>query len=596
MSKKEKTIKEKAKKAKKAPKAAIKRVKTRKQSIATKLMISSILLSTIIVVIMGTAMSLTVKENYKSLVVQEAKDIATVAAEHTSIRNLNSVEAGMDTSSTYNSLKLGLRRFLASDFTEYIYVLKRDGDKFYYWVDADNEEPAMIGDECEPSDGMYAAWDNAEPAADSDFITDQWGKHISGYAPIFDDNGKVVGLLGVDCSAKVYTLYVERLINITIFAVIFAVVLSIVGFSAIGGAITRNISVIVNKLDDIVHNDGDLTQKIVMTSGDETEQIANLFNEFMDIFRNIVGNTRSQAGTIKESSVGIASKMEAADADMSIVSMDIQNLVSMMEETQASMTEITANVENVNDVAFTMSGQATEGIGFSKEVKERAEELERVSLTKKNTSEEIAGRITAILEEKIEDAKAVEQIAELSSQIVAISSQSNLLALNASIEAARAGAAGRGFAVVADEISALANNTRDAATTIGNVSKLSIESVDGLAKAATELVEYIKNEVFVDYEAFVETGKQYNDDAQRINEYMTEFEKLSGELKTATEYIRTTAQTVEAAVVDSNNDIENVANITDTLAGSIKEINVVSIDNNDRVTVLEESVQQFKVE
>ena len=126
--------------------------------------------------------------------------------------------------------------------------------------------------------------------------------------------------------------------------------------------------------------------------------------------------------------------------------------------------------------------------------------------------------------------------------------------------------------------------------------KLSIESVDGLAKAATELVEYIKNEVFVDYEAFVETGKQYNDDAQRINEYMTEFEKLSGELKTATEYIRTTAQTVEAAVVDSNNDIENVANITDTLAGSIKEINVVSIDNNDRVTVLEESVQQFKVE
>ena len=83
MSKKEKTIKEKAKKTQKE---VVKKMKTRKQGIATKLMVSSILLSTIIVVVMGTAMSLTVRENYKALVVQEAKDIATVAAEHKSVQ------------------------------------------------------------------------------------------------------------------------------------------------------------------------------------------------------------------------------------------------------------------------------------------------------------------------------------------------------------------------------------------------------------------------------------------------------------------------------------------------------------------------------
>ena len=570
-------------------------MKKLKMSISTKIVIGAAVMSAVACILMGVITSIRVKESYMEVLSKEAEDMATLIAQDVDPVNLGLIEAGMENTPTYFKVAKDMRRYLVSDELKYAYVLKNEGGQVTYWVDSDEDEPAATGEVADVGADVQRAF-AGEACADSEITVDRWGEFITGYAPVRDEkDDSVVAVVAVDLSAESFRDAMSSLYKTIVVIVIIGIILSTAGIGLIVAAITKNIKRIVNKLDDIVHNDGDLTKRIELESGDEVEQIANLFNEFMEIFRGIVGNTRHRASSIKESTVGISGKVESADADMDSVASDVQNLLAMMEETQASMTEIATSVEGVDYIADTVAGSAKQGKDFSDDVKKRAAELETTSLEKKNSAVDVANRMTQILEEKIREAKAVERIAELSSQIVSISSQSNLLALNASIEAARAGEAGKGFAVVAGEIGSLANNTKEAAETIGSVSRISIESVDGLADAARELVEYIKSDVFADYESFVETGKQYSTDAERIHSYMTEFESMATELSAKTEYIKETAKTVENAVVESNKDIENVATATGTLADSIKQINDVSIDNKNLVTELEDSVEQFKI-
>jgi len=569
-------------------------IKTRKLSIGTKIIIGASLMSAVVCLMIGMMSLSRAKATSVDILGKEAEDVAVLIADVIDPINLEQIEEGQENTPTYHRVSKQLRSFLVSENIKNAYILKSDGTNVTFWVDSDEENPEAIGTVFGWAEDTAEAF-AGNPVSDDALSVEGDDTIISGYAPILDEDGNVAAVAGVDLDATNFKKQSASLASMIILLTIVGIAINGIGIGIVVGAVTKNINIIVHKLDDIVHNDGDLTKRIEMKSGDETEIIAGLFNEFMEIFRGIVDGTRTRAGSIKLSTDGISGRVENADTDMGNVAADVQNLLAMMEETQASMSEIATSVEGVDDIAETVKVSAAEGKSFSGDVKVRASELENVSNKKMDAAVDVANRMTEILEAKIAEARAVEKIAELSSQIVSISSQSNLLALNASIEAARAGEAGRGFAVVAGEIGSLAGNTKEAAETIGEVSRQSIESVDALADSARELVEYIKNEVFADYEAFVKTGKQYSSDAEKINDYMISFEELATELSDRTLYIKETAKTVEEAVTESNRDIESVANATATLSDSIKEINNVSIDNKNLVSELETSVEQFKI-
>ena len=570
-------------------------MKVRRISIGTKLTLGMVIISTVVCILLGLTLGYSSKKNYTNDIMREVKNTAAVAAKYVDQTLLTQIKPGMEDSEIYTKLTSDLRKVLVSDEMVYVYILQKESDgTITFWVDADEEEPAAIGEECESYEAMEIALAGT-PASDKEVTTDEWGSFMSGYAPIVDENNQVIGVVGVDCKAESITEYMNSLNLVLVIAVILAIVAAILGSILIVKRVTRNIRKIVKKIDDVVHNDGNLTKAIEMKSGDETELIADLFNEFLQIVRQVISQLNNTAHLIRSGSKNIMLEIDSSGVKMGDVADRIQNLNAMMEETTASMIQIRDSIKSVNKTSELIRKQADEGMRFSDEANLRADTTRKELVARRENSEEVAKKITDILTEKIAQAQAVSEIEELSDKIIKISSQNNLLALNASIEAARAGEAGKGFAVVADEIANMAIGTKEAAEKISNVSTTSIQVVQDLTDATMELIHFIHTEVMKDYVSFEQIGENYTKGSQMTYEFMKQFSAAADELKQTMQLIKETTEDVTVSVEDGDNDTGTVAVSTEELKSGFDKIDMLLHDSEKAIEELETTVSQFTV-
>ena len=134
------------------------------------------------------------------------------------------------------------------------------------------------------------------------------------------------------------------------------------------------------------------------------------------------------------------------------------------------------------------------------------------------------------LEKALDDAKVVEQIGVLADSILTITAQTNLLALNASIEAARAGEAGKGFAVVAEEIRMLAEQSKDAVANIQSVTENVNVAVGNLTGDSNKLLDFVDTDIVQSFDEFEKMADDYNLDATKVNDLVSDFSATSEEL------------------------------------------------------------------
>ena len=198
------------------------------------------------------------------------------------------------------------------------------------------------------------------------------------------------------------------------------------------------------------------------------------------------------------------------------------------------------------------------------------------------------------MEEAVKQSKSVEQINTLTNDILDISSQTNLLALNASIEAARAGEAGKGFAVVADEIRVLADNSRDTASNIQDISQIVNAAVEKLSGSAEQMLQYVKESVLTDYDGFVDIVKQYQSDAEEMNGIFQEFAQKTSEIAGTMKQVNTGIQDISTTVEESAREISDVAGDTNNLVDALKQIKEESDINQTISGELEGQVKRFE--
>ena len=243
-----------------------------------------------------------------------------------------------------------------------------------------------------------------------------------------------------------------------------------------------------------------------------------------------------------------------------------------MQDISDNASRINENTESVAGEVKSIAEKTIEINQYTKEMKEHAEAMEHAERENMDTTGAKVNDIVSVLSQAIEDSNSVNQVDNLTNDILNIASQTNLLALNASIEAARAGDAGKGFAVVASEISQLAAASQEAANNIQSINAIVITAVHNLADNANGLVEYMNEKILPEFQKFVESGGAYHDKATFIESVMADFEAKTDSLQNSMDEIANSVNTISHAIEEGVSGVVSAADSTQVLVSDMDKI------------------------
>ena len=344
---------------------------------------------------------------------------------------------------------------------------------------------------------------------------------------------------------------------------------------------------LMKMITEIDGGSGNLTTHLKVRGNDEIGQMVRGFNQFIDVLRNLIEKIKKGSGELEHTAASV--KITGTSATM-------EQLAASMEEVSATVINITENIESIRKDITVMADKTGEGLERVDSIRQKAEGMKADAAASQVSASDMVAHISGELSTAIEQSKQVEEINKLTDEILSISSQTNLLALNASIEAARAGEAGKGFAVVADEIRKLADESRNTANGIQNISKMVTESVENLAGNAGKMLDFVNQDVLNDYKGMVESGETYNEDAVQMNEMMQDLQSVAENLRRAANEISEAADGVSNAVNQSAAGVSNAAEYTSELAGHMTGINESVEKNVNIAESLKNEVAGFQCE
>lgn len=571
------------------------KIRTRGLTIRAKILIPSIIIVVLVCGLMGYNSYTRFEESMVRMGVEEADMAATIVADSLDANLVSEVTVGSEGTQVYQNLQGDLRKKQKACGIAFLYTLYTDGKKVYYGVDSD-EDAAKVGDEFADS---YA---ELEPVfGGKEYVQDyidhtEDGALITVYKPIEDNAGKVVAVLGCDYDASSISAELQRAVVQTLQIGGICLLLAILILTIIVSRITKGLMQVNAKIYDLVHNEGDLTQKLDVRSGDELELIAGNVNELLAYIRKIMIGISSGSMRLMSTSRKMVDHVNSADESITDVSATMQEMSAAMEETTSSLNQITEAIDEIYSSVERIAGNADAGKVSSQEMESRASGANDAAAEGEKKANIETEKMAASLNEKIAKSKSVEQIEVLTSNIIEITEQTNLLALNASIEAARAGEAGRGFAVVADEIGKLAGNSADAAAKIRQVSAEVIQAVDELAEGSQQMIEFVRNSTNEGFGGLVATSENYATDANAMRAMMEQFAQTAEELRSTMDGIRESISAVNIAVEESAKGIAGVSESSVQLTGNVNDIQSEASDNNGIAEDLATEVGKFKLE
>lgn len=571
------------------------KIRTRRLTIRAKILIPSVIIVVLVCGLMGYNSYTRFEESMVRMGVEEADMTATIVADSLDANLVSEVTVGSEGTQVYQNLQGDLRKKQKACGIAFLYTLYTDGKKVYYGVDSD-EDAAKVGDEFADS---YA---ELEPVfGGKEYIQNyidhtEDGDLITVYKPIEDNAGKVVAILGCDYDASSIAAELQKAVAQTLQIGGICLILAILILTIIISRITKGLMQVNAKIYDLVHNEGDLTQKLDVRSGDELELIAGNVNELLAYIRKIMIGISSGSMRLMSTSRKMVDHLSSADESITDVSATMQEMSAAMEETTSSLNQITEAIDEIYSSVERIAGNADAGKVSSQEMESRASGANDAAAEGQKKANIETEKMAASLNEKIVRSRSVEQIEVLTSNIIEITEQTNLLALNASIEAARAGEAGRGFAVVADEIGKLAGNSADAAAKIRQVSAEVIQAVDELAEGAGQMIEFVRNATEEGFGGLVATSENYATDANAMRAMMEQFAQTAEELRSTMDGIRESISAVNIAVEESAKGIAGVSESSVQLTGNVNDIQSEASDNNGIAEDLATEVGRFKLE
>jgi len=385
--------------------------------------------------------------------------------------------------------------------------------------------------------------------------------------------------------------------TIILMAGVIVVIVAVLVLICIKVWISRPIKKATKQVDALVQgirdNQGDLTNRIQVKSKDEIGRLAFAINDLVEQMQKIIASLMQSSQNLVAKQERISVSVEKVNDSARHNSDNIQQVNGEIEQILASVSEVKDDSIKVESAVSEMLTNAEDGSSYAAQIRKKARETEVKATESKDKATEVLQTIDGAVKESIENSNQIHQIGELTGDILGIASTTNLLALNASIEAARAGEAGKGFAVVADEIRVLADRSKETANNIQEISVRVIESVEELAKNATNLLDFVNNNVMADYDTLEDTGRAYFESAERVDGMMKNIKTSIDELKDSVGHVIHSNDMIEGAVTNSAEKVEGVTQNNCNMEMEMSDIAAAVVEMDDVIKQLHESVECF---
>ncbi|MFC7686309.1 methyl-accepting chemotaxis protein [Ureibacillus sp. GCM10028918] len=463
---------------------------------------------------------------------------------------------------------------------------KNDEYEYYYVVDGlDSEDASEIG-EVEENASTYKAMIDAFETGGTEFemSNDQYGSLISVFAPIKDEKGEIIGVVGADIDATDVYMQMKNNKTSIIVTTLIILVIGLVIVYFITEYLTKPLKKLTSHVEEV--GKGNLLPIAEISKRqDEIGVVTNTFGRMVHDLRNLIEGIQLNSNQLLDTSKKLISNSEKVSEDSKYVAISVQEVSEGANMVYNSSKERTLAIEQISG-----------GIQQVSDASENVLNLSNLSLENANIGnvamDNVIDQMNVIDKSVKLSSNAINELENQSQEISTfiniiqeISNQTNLLALNASIEAARAGENGKGFAVVADEVRKLANQTEQATTSIVDLisnmnqgTNQTVESMYLVSKSVAKGIETV-GEAKDSYNKIVTSIQNVASYIKGISATLSEMaassEQIASSVEESTQFAYQTANyTKEVAKrsMDQENDVHEISKTIELLTNMSRNL------------------------
>lgn len=338
---------------------------------------------------------------------------------------------------------------------------------------------------------------------------------------------------------------VESGINLQFVLLVVGLILGVVAAWLISNMITKNLNTAVEAMRDVAEGEGDLTKRLEVKGNDEIAQLSTAFNTFSGKVASLVGEVADVTTQLASAASEMSQLTGKTQRAMTVQLEKVSSVSSSMSEISQQVDDISQSSEKAADISQQTDDESSEG-------KRLVNEGINIITQLKQDIEGATSTVQAVED----DAESIGSVLDV---IQGIAEQTNLLALNAAIEAARAGEQGRGFAVVADEVRTLASRTQDSTLEIKTI----IERLQTGSSKAAQVMKHGTEQVKISVDSTDKVGASL----EKISLSVAKMNTMNSQIASATEEHLTVSTQVNQGVNDissvaqeASEDVEQIAN------------------------------------